>query len=159
MTEEDAIKISKAMGELYGAAAKDVEAADPADVGLNGMPVRGWREAYLEGCKDMADRVGSQFPPSNVKPLRPRSGRRLISRRRPPKRRKNCGDYRPQSPHRTLIIKEGNRSMNTGRLFVRVGMATVCLLYIAWFLGAWRYDEPGHGHCPSFWGCKVSDQR
>ena len=55
-------KIAEYMGELYGAAKHDLTASNPADVGLNGVSVIGWREAYLEGCKDMAEGVVTRIP-------------------------------------------------------------------------------------------------
>lgn len=55
-------KIAEFMGELCGAARHDFVSADPADVGLYGIPVRGWREAYFEGCKDMAEGITAQLP-------------------------------------------------------------------------------------------------
>jgi hypothetical protein len=55
-------KIADYMGELCGAARRDLDAADPRDVGLNGMPVKQWRAAYLEGCQDMANGIASKLP-------------------------------------------------------------------------------------------------
>lgn len=42
------------------------------------------------------------------------------------------------------------------RLFGLVMLVTGAL-FLMWMAGSWRYDEPGHGHCPSVWGCKASD--
>lgn len=50
------------IGELYAAALHDLETANPSDVGLNGVPIRAWREAYLEGCKDMAEGIVTRIP-------------------------------------------------------------------------------------------------
>lgn len=61
-TEIDLAALASVMGELCGAARYDLTATDPADVGLNGVPVVGWRDAYFTGCKDMADTVLSALP-------------------------------------------------------------------------------------------------
>lgn len=50
------------LGNLYGAAKHDWETANPADVGLHGIPVKAWRDAYLEGIKNSASGVVSKFP-------------------------------------------------------------------------------------------------
>lgn len=50
-------RLAKGMGEHYAAAMYDHANADPADVSWNGVPVKGWREGYAEGCKDMAETV------------------------------------------------------------------------------------------------------
>jgi hypothetical protein len=55
-------KIAEYMGELCGAARHDWTIADPSDVGLNGVPIKGWRAAYFEGCKDMAEGIASRLP-------------------------------------------------------------------------------------------------
>lgn len=55
-------KIAEYMGELCGAAKHDLNTANPSDVGLNGVPVMGWRQAYFEGCKDMAQGIFSRIP-------------------------------------------------------------------------------------------------
>lgn len=57
----DLDKIAEYAGKLCGAAQRDLNEAKPEDVGLNGMPVLGWRKAYLEGCKDMANGVAAQI--------------------------------------------------------------------------------------------------
>lgn len=50
------------VGTLVGAAKKDLDAANPADVGLHGIPIKQWRAAYYEGCKDMADGIVTRIP-------------------------------------------------------------------------------------------------
>lgn len=50
------------IGELCGAARHDWSTANYEDVGLNGMPIKGWREAYFEGCTDMANMVLAAMP-------------------------------------------------------------------------------------------------
>lgn len=50
------------IGELCGSAWKDMSDADPADVGLYGVPIKQWRGAYYEGCKDMADGIVTRIP-------------------------------------------------------------------------------------------------
>ncbi len=55
-------KVAEAMGELCGAARGDWVTASPADVGMHGLPVKAWREAYFEGCKDMAEKIAAQVP-------------------------------------------------------------------------------------------------
>lgn len=44
-------------GELTAAAKHDLQSADPADVGMNGVSIVEWCKAYLEGCRDMANGV------------------------------------------------------------------------------------------------------
>lgn len=55
-------KIAEYVGELCGAAKHDSNTADPTEVGLNGVPVFGWRQAYFEGCQDMANGIFSRVP-------------------------------------------------------------------------------------------------
>lgn len=55
-------KIAEFLGELCGAAKHDLDTADPAAVGMDGTPVRGWRAAYYEGCTDMASGALSRVP-------------------------------------------------------------------------------------------------
>lgn len=50
------------IGTLLNAARADLKAADPADVGMSGIPITAWRGAYLEGCRDMASGVLSRLP-------------------------------------------------------------------------------------------------
>lgn len=50
------------IGTLVAAATHDYRHADPAAVGLNGVPVLAWREAYMTGCKDMANKLSASFP-------------------------------------------------------------------------------------------------
>ncbi len=45
------------IGNLCAAAKYDLEHANSSDVVLNGMSIVGWRQAYLEGCKDMAEGI------------------------------------------------------------------------------------------------------
>lgn len=52
------------IGKLMAAATHDLKTADPSDVGLGGIPVRAWREAYAEGCRDMANKVSTSLPES-----------------------------------------------------------------------------------------------
>lgn len=65
MTERIEIELDKLaskVGELCGAARHDWSVASYADVGMNGMPIKGWRAAYDEGCRDMAGAVLSALP-------------------------------------------------------------------------------------------------
>lgn len=55
-------EIAAYMGLLVGAALHDRDIAEPADIGLYGMPIKQWRDAYLEGCKDMATGVTARVP-------------------------------------------------------------------------------------------------
>lgn len=55
-------KIAEYLGELYAAAQHDLKTANPADVGIGGVPVVGWRQAYVEGCKDMVEGVVTRVP-------------------------------------------------------------------------------------------------
>ena len=55
-------KIAERLGNLCGAARYDWVSANPADVGLHGVPIKQWREAYFEGCKDMAQNVTAALP-------------------------------------------------------------------------------------------------
>lgn len=50
------------IGELWAAATHDHETADPADVGMGGVPIKAWRNAYREGVKDMAEGIVSRLP-------------------------------------------------------------------------------------------------
>jgi hypothetical protein len=61
VTDDDFKPIAKLIGEMMAAATHDLKTADPSDVGMNGVPIRAWREAYAEGCKDMANKVVSGF--------------------------------------------------------------------------------------------------
>lgn len=51
-------KVADGIGELYAAARSDWAAANPEHIGLFGENIKTWRGAYLEGCKDMAEKVG-----------------------------------------------------------------------------------------------------
>ena len=62
MSPEELSAIAKYMGELCGAAKQDWLTANPADVGLNGICIVHWREAYFEGCKDMASGIYNRLP-------------------------------------------------------------------------------------------------
>lgn len=50
------------MGELWEAAMRDHRDADPGDVGLNGVSIKEWRAAYLEGIKDCWEGVMTRVP-------------------------------------------------------------------------------------------------
>lgn len=54
------LSIAAYTGELTAAATHDLQAADPSDVGMNGVSIVEWRKAYLEGCRDMANGVYSR---------------------------------------------------------------------------------------------------
>ncbi len=60
--EIDLDKLADKVGGLCGAARADWSAANYEDVGMNGMPIKGWRAAYDEGCRDMAGAVLSALP-------------------------------------------------------------------------------------------------
>ena len=64
MTDMDDVlaKLAEQIGGLCGAARYDWLSADPSEVGLDGVPVKGWRDGYFEGCKDMADKALSCVP-------------------------------------------------------------------------------------------------
>ncbi len=62
MTADELAVVAKYVGELWAAAKHDLETATPADVGLNGISIVGWRRAYLEGCKDMAEGIATRLP-------------------------------------------------------------------------------------------------
>lgn len=62
MVEIDLIAVAEKMGTLAGAARADWANADPADVGVHGVPVKQWRDAYFVGCKDMAEAVAAALP-------------------------------------------------------------------------------------------------
>lgn len=55
-------EIGHYIGELCAAAHHDYVTADQSDVGLNGMHIASWRQAYWEGCKDMADGILTRVP-------------------------------------------------------------------------------------------------
>ena len=55
-------KIAEYVGELTAAAKHDWKTANPSDVGMNGVPIVGWRDAYHEGCRDMANGVFTRVP-------------------------------------------------------------------------------------------------
>ena len=50
------------IGEQVAAARHDWETCDPADVGLNGVVIKQWREGYYEGCKDVAQIMVGRLP-------------------------------------------------------------------------------------------------
>lgn len=52
-------RLAEGIGELYAAARHDYAMASWDDIGLHGVPIKHWREAYVEGCKDMAGKVAS----------------------------------------------------------------------------------------------------
>ena len=54
--------IAEFMGHLCGAARHDWASADPGDVGMHGVPIKQWRDAYFTGCKDMAEGIASKLP-------------------------------------------------------------------------------------------------
>ncbi len=58
---DDLKKVAAGIGELYAAAMHDYQIASWNDVGLHGVPIKVWREAYAEGCKDMATAVGARL--------------------------------------------------------------------------------------------------
>lgn len=47
--------------ELMAAAHYDMECAKPNDVGMSGLPIKQWRQAYDEGCRDMAGAIIGKF--------------------------------------------------------------------------------------------------
>lgn len=55
-------QIAEFMGSLCGAARHDWVDASPEDVGMHGVPIKGWRHAYFEGCKDMAEGIAARLP-------------------------------------------------------------------------------------------------
>lgn len=62
MAEIDLAPIAKYIGELYAGACKDHREADPSWVDICGQSVKGWRDGYREGCKDMAEGVAGNLP-------------------------------------------------------------------------------------------------
>lgn len=54
--------IARYMGELCGAARHDWSVAGYDEVGMDGVPIKGWRAAYFKGCKDMAEGITSRLP-------------------------------------------------------------------------------------------------
>ena len=54
--------LAKYMGELCGAAKHAYDTADPSDVGLHGIPIKLWRDAYYEGCTDMVHGLINRLP-------------------------------------------------------------------------------------------------
>lgn len=61
-------KIAEAIGELYAAALSDYAAVGYEEIGLHGIPIKVWREAYAEGVKDMAGNVAACFGGDSYKP-------------------------------------------------------------------------------------------
>ena len=55
-------RLADFMGKLCGTARYDWVSADPGDVGLHGVPIKQWRDAYFEGCRDMAEGIASLVP-------------------------------------------------------------------------------------------------
>ena len=55
-------RLADFMGKLCGTARYDWVSADSGDVGLHGVPIKQWRDAYFEGCKDMAEGIASLVP-------------------------------------------------------------------------------------------------
>jgi hypothetical protein len=53
----DLKRIAEKIGELYAAARYDFAIASPDDIGFGGVPIKTTREAYVDGCKDMAQAV------------------------------------------------------------------------------------------------------
>lgn len=60
-------EVLAAIGEQVAAAKHDWDAADPSDVGLNGVIIKQWREGYFEGCKDIAHTVVARLPKGQQK--------------------------------------------------------------------------------------------
>jgi hypothetical protein len=56
------IETWKYLGELYAAAKHDFEQAGWDEIGLHGVPIKHWREAYCEGIKDAAEGFASRLP-------------------------------------------------------------------------------------------------
>ncbi len=54
--------IAKYMGELCGAARSDWSSVGYDEIGMNGTPIKEWRQAYFEGCKDMAEGITARLP-------------------------------------------------------------------------------------------------
>lgn len=65
-------EVASYIGSLYAAAKHDLESASPGDVGLDGVSIVGWRQGYLEGCKDMAEGIITRLPESERERLRPK---------------------------------------------------------------------------------------
>lgn len=63
-------EIAHYIGELCAAAHHDHVNADRSDVGLNGVHIASWRQAYFEGCKDMADGILSRVPEAQREELK-----------------------------------------------------------------------------------------
>lgn len=61
MSEEQRQKSIEAAAQLIAAARRDWEDADPEAITLNGVPQTGWRQAYVEGCQDMATKILTQL--------------------------------------------------------------------------------------------------
>lgn len=59
---DDFAAIITYLSELCAVADHDRDEADPSWVGANGVPIRIWRGAYLEGCKDAASGVAARLP-------------------------------------------------------------------------------------------------
>lgn len=55
-------EIAVYMGRLYAAALHDIGQAAPGDVDLTGTSIVRWREAYLEGIKDMGQGILTRVP-------------------------------------------------------------------------------------------------
>lgn len=55
-------EIAEYIGELMGAATHDFKEASWEDVDMRGMSIKGWREAYCEGIKDLSDGILSRIP-------------------------------------------------------------------------------------------------
>lgn len=63
--QDELERMAKGIGEMYAAAVTDHAEAGPEEIGLEGVHIKTWRKAYAEGCKDMAEKVGSFVPISD----------------------------------------------------------------------------------------------